>query len=63
MSDAARIPVEVRQKFSQMREDIKKLSLTLQDVESQQAEYSYVILFATFHWFVAIDELVSSHNS
>lgn len=32
---------EVRAKFVQMREDIKKVSNTLQDVEAQQSEYRY----------------------
>lgn len=32
---------EVRAKFMQMREDIKKVSNTLQDIEAQQSEYRY----------------------
>lgn len=38
------IPTETRQKFAQMREDIKKITNTLQDVESQHSEYRYVFL-------------------
>ena len=38
------IAPEVRDKFMQMREDIKKLTNTLQDVESQQSEYTYATL-------------------
>ena len=34
---------EVRSKFVQMREDIKKITNTLQDIEAQQSEYRYVL--------------------
>ena len=34
---------EVRAKFSQMREDVKKVTNRLGDIEAQQAEYAYVI--------------------
>jgi hypothetical protein len=43
---------EVRQKFTQMREDIKKLTNTLQDVESQQSEYRYALSALSFPPFL-----------
>ena len=44
------IPAETRQKFAQMREDIKKITNTLQDVESQHSEYRYVDLKDEVDW-------------
>jgi len=42
------IAPEVRQKFMHMREDIKKLTNTLQDIEAQQSEYTYVLFVVMY---------------
>jgi hypothetical protein len=40
-SQAQAVNPEIRAKFGQMREDVKKVTNRLGDIEAQQAEYTY----------------------
>lgn len=56
---------EVRAKFMQMREDIKKVSNTLQDIEAQQSEYRYGLADQIEHRAIAkpqTDHRMASHH-